>query len=332
MNKEKAIQYLFISAAVLLILNVFAELLGPSEDVENPKEQSLNTGSIEKNFVKTLYSFGLKEDWIKRSKKGTSAQYKIKLPSDIPIPTILSELNRNLLYKGIKIKSQEVKINGNARIEIIEMNRTVLKAEFVYDAGIIRRSPEFGILLLDIEDLSGDMLLQALNFPVHFSAVIVPNDENKNLTIELNKYGKEYISLLNNDVQVNNFQLDPDYSKVRLKAAVVQIASNFSDSKLFMFDGQSDLAKSSTFAFVKGEFKKRGIELIRSGKHKTLKSNTTEELASLLRFYVDSGQHEGEVFAFDAEDFLSIKDEFLALKKKGAKFVLPSQLNYGLTD
>lgn len=331
MNKEKAIRYLLISASVLLILNLFVELIRPSNNIEN-NEQGLNPAGIQKDFVKTLYSFGLKEEWIKQSKRGGTVQYKVKLPQDIPVPSILSELNENLLYKGIKIKSQEVKINGNAKIEITEDNNTALKAEFIYDSDIQRKSSEFGVILLNITDLSGEELQQVLNFPVPFSALIVPNDENKDLITNLEKYGKEYASLLNNDVQVNNFELDPDYSKVRLKAAVAQIASNFSGSKLFMYDAESDLAKSSTFAFVKGEFKKRGIELVLNNKHKLLKSNSAEELASLLRFYVDSGQHENEVFAFNAEDFLSVKGEFLALKKKGVKFVLPSLLNYGLSD
>jgi hypothetical protein len=332
LKKDKTIQFLLIAAAVLLLLNIFVELIkSPGDDAANIPAK-FNPARIENDFVKTLYSFGLQEDWIKETKAAKIPLFRIKVPLEIPITSILADLNSSLLYKDIKIRSQELKINGDAKLEISVNGSPILQAELKYDPKIFRKTSMFGIMLLNIDDLNEEEMRKLLNFPAQYSGLIIPNDANKNIAMNLVEYGKEYAALLNDNVKIGELGLNADYSKVRLKAAILQIVSDFSDAKLYLYDAKSDIAKSTSFAFIRQEFKKRGIALTPNNKHKVLQADSHDELASLMRFYIDSGQHNKEVFAMDAEDFLSIGGEILAQKKKGIKFVLPSQLNYGLSE
>ena len=262
------------------------------------------------------------------SKYSISKQFYVKLPADLSIPLIIKDVNNKIENDITGFVSEEKKIFGTTEIRIYTNELLKLKATLIPDSSTIRKRSELSFIISDAFDLGGSDFNSFLSIPYKLCTAVVPGPENIVKADSLKNYSKEYIALLNNDMTDTKFKLGSGDQKELLKNSIFNIIDGFRDAVLFSIDERSRLFNSTIYNYVRDEFKKRKIELVRLNEFILLQAEEDNELISKFKFYCDDKQNPTQkIFLVSFEDFLKLRTELERFRKKGNKVIPLSATN-----
>ncbi len=334
--KRTSVQILLGIVIVLLLANIiykkYIMIKIPSEKAE------VSSKIIKDKFLSSVNSFGLKKEWIvqtkykedKNSRKKQDSvvySYKISVPQDLPIPVILNEINSALKNENVKVISKEEKINGKSLLSIYSKNNLKLAATFVYIDEMRRKAGFVGIIISGLENINDNETTQILNFPEQFGYLITPSKESEEFVKKHVKTKKEYILLLNDDIDELKYKLEENYSEARLKGSIRSIIGSFPKAAFMLVDDNSNLFKSSIFNFISNEIEKRKIKLIKKSSLLDITGESQKQMQSTFSNLVkSSNENWGKVIIVPAANFSLIEEEIIKLRKIGFKFINPSRV------
>lgn len=324
--KKTFTKYLFAFTIFLLIINLVLDLINKPSKNENINELTIHQIDSVFNFV--LDEYGIDSNWIItkplkiEDEDSISKQYIVTLPADLPIPLIIRDIN-NIIQKDITgFVSDEKKIFGTTEIRIYTNELLKLQASLVTDSKIIRSTNNFSFIISDAFDLGNSDYYDFLQVPYSLAAAVIPEEPASLKADSLEKYSKEYIVLINDDIKENKFKLQIDYQKELLKRSVNSIVSFFNKSQIFLIDEASKLFNSTVYNFVRDEFKRKGRTIVPFSQFVFLESNDQKELISKFIFHRDDKTGNGQkIFIITFEDFNLIRDELEKARKKGSKVI-----------
>ena len=138
---------------------------------------------------------------------------------------------------------------------------------------------------------------------------------------------KEYAVLLNDDINDLDFKLNKNYSKNRLGIVIRTIIGAFPNAVFFVIDDASNLYHSPIFTFIKKEFVKRKIKLIKESDFIHIHEGNSEEVQESLKDVVKPTQlGDQKLVMLHADNFEIARPEIFSLIKIGYKFVNPSSI------
>jgi hypothetical protein len=324
-NKKSVLLILFGVALFLLIPNLVLNIMDNKDKLAS-KNIKLNSAKIDSLFRLSLHSFGLLDDWIKKSKSTkVDFSYKIKIPEDLSIPVILAEINSNFWESGVIVNSAEKIFSGRTILEIKLEDEIKLRADFDYDQNIFRSAGTVAFILENFE-LSNieDSLL--LIIPEPFSPLLTPSMKNLLLSKFIIDKQKTYSLLLNDDIPELKYKLKDSYSRNRLMGSLLSIINDFSSATYFFIDDRSDLFNSSVFLYLKNELAKRKIKIVKLSYLKKLNfSEMNVLIGSFDTFMKNVKEEESITFLISADNFRNLLPEVKRYRKVGYKFVHPSE-------
>ncbi len=325
--KKGLVQVLFALAVLSLVANlVTAKYFKKSANV---KEKDLGANIINEQFLTDLQNFGLKKEWIDdksnaRSNKNNFS-YKVKVPKDLPIPVVLSEIYGSFYSSDVNIRTIEKIIGGTTVINIYLKNQLKLTAELNYDENIKRDAGNIGLIILDLEKLNAKDIDDVVQFPQTLAAAVTPSKEAVQISSKLINHRKEYAVLLNDNIKGLDYKLDKSYSEVRLKLTIRSIVGDFPDAVFFMVDNKSKIYNSPAYQIIKNELLKREIKIFNENSFSDVEEGNSETVKSNFRKYVEKTHLDDyRLVSIHADDFYLLKPEILSLIKIGYKFITPS--------
>lgn len=334
--KRTSVQILLGIVIVLLLANIIYKKYIMTK--MPPEKAEVSSKLIKDKFLSSVNSFGLKKKWIvqtknKEDKNSQNNQdsifysYKISVPQDLPIPVILNEINSSLNNENVKLISKEEKINGKCLLSIYSKNNLKLLAAFEYNKEMRRKAGYVGIIISGLENLNDDETSQILNFPEQFGYNVIPSKEAEEFVKKHLNSKKEYIVLLNDDINELKYKLEENYSEPRLKGSIRSIIGSFPKTTFIMIDDNSNLYKSSIVNFIANEFEKRKIKLIKQSSLLDITGESKNQIQSTFSNLVkSSNENWGKVIIVPVDRFSLIEDEIIRLRKVGYKFINPSQI------
>jgi hypothetical protein len=326
--KKRIITYLFVIAIVALAANVIAsKIFGNKVPV---KESGLSTNDINNEFLHDVFNFGLKSEWVKKinNKQGYGVySYQVKLPKDLPIPVVLSEIYGSFYSSDIKINSSEKITGGKTQVDIYQQGKLKLSAEFNYDNDIKRNAGDLGIIVFGLGQLNSKDIKAMSEFPQTFIAVLIPSKNTLKLIPHLTENRKEYAVLINDDIRDLEYRMSSNFSEYRLKLIIRSIVADFSGAVFFIIDDHSKLYSSTAGKIIQDEFAKRNIKLLTQSSLPGILTANNNEIKDLFSSNVEK-VHSGssKMISIRAEDFETLKPEIFSLIKVGYKFINPSML------
>jgi hypothetical protein len=323
--KKNIIISLFFAS--LLLLGFYIFLNETKAVIYEQSNKELLSYEVNGIFIKSLLSFGIKEEWITENRKGKKDDslfsYNVQVPPDLPITVLLKDLKKSFYFSDAEVTSKEMKINGKTVIEIYTQGEKKLIASADYKKNLTRNAGQAGIILNLFNSLNENEQINILAAPESFAVVLVPSEESRKIASRLPSYQKDLVVLLNDDIKEIKFRLSDNYDNARLRNSVRSIIGNFSKAAFFIVDDKSKLYHSSIFPFVRKEIERRNIAIIPKSLAAQVTGDNNEEL--LLNFR--SGLNSQNLFLMiSATDFLQLKDEIIEQRKIGFKFISPSRL------
>jgi len=325
--KRRAVYILFAVAILLLASNLLLNKLLPET---NQKREAFVLSGLEINnhFLQAVNNFGLDENWIvvrKLSNKPDSlfSSYKIKLPHDLPIPVLISEVYTELSGDSVEIKSIEKKMGGRTKLEIYSGGFLKLIADINYDKDLVRKRGSVGFL---IEDISFDDREDSLLFdvPESFAVLLIPSRENKKHSKFILNKGKEIVLLLDDEIDDLEFKLSEGHSNNRILNSVKSIIGSFSRAIFFVIDDESELFHSNVFQVISSELEKRNIKLLLKSTFYQLDNDENIELVNHFDSIIKNLGEDKKIVLSDAENFRLLLPEIARYRKVGFKFINPS--------
>ena len=324
--KTKIIKFLIAAAVVLLIVNVALNYKKKPPKREPVNERSVH--QIENVFFKVLDDYGIEKDWISTKKvkpaeeDSIRVQYFVKLPTDVPVPLIIKDINKVIEKDITAFVSEEKKIFGTTEVRIYTNEILKLKATLIPDKESIRKRNELSFIISDALDLSDANYKKFLSVYFPATALVTPGLDVQTKIDTLKNYLKEYAVYLNDDIKDSELKLNPGFQKQILRGSIGNIISDFKEAKLYVVDERSKVFRSPIYGFVRDEFKRQGIILHPKSEFINLETKEDSVLVSKFRSYCnDSTGTRQKVFILKFEDFQKIFGEIERLKKKGNKIV-----------
>ncbi len=325
-RKQKFIKYLFALTIILLITDISIDHFIKKEKI--PIVNKLSVKQIESVFFKVLDDYGIKSQWISSKKvkpsvdDSTAAQYFIKIPSDIPIPFILKDIN-SIIEKDITgFVSEEKKIYGLTEIRIYTNEILKLRASLLPDKNIIRTNNELSFIISDAMDLSESNFNNFLSVSYPLACTVVPGKNIIQKVDSMKNYRKEYAILLNDDISNSEMKLKQEFQKELLRGSIKNIISSFKDARAYFVDEKSAVYNSAIYNFVRDDFNRQGITLYPKSELIELNAKEDSELFSKFKFFCNdtTGIHQ-KLFISTFENYQKILPELIRLKKKGHKII-----------
>lgn len=317
---KKIVYALFALNLLLLLASILITwILKNSGETEFTE---ISSSDINTRFKRSLHSFNLGDEWIKKQKsKDSLFSYNVDVPKDLPIPLLIREITNSFDTTEAVFESKELKVRGITELRIKSNNKLKLFASFNYNDKIARRSAEVGFIIYAPE-INEETKKALIKIPEKFLLLILPSKENAEYVKQLKVSGKEYSLFLNDDTQDLDFKLNPKYSHERLQISVKAMLGTFNDAVCYFYDPTSSLYSSSAFELEKAELIKRKIILL---DYRTIQviegSNYKETLKQLIAGFK---QDEKKLIFMSSEDYLNSIPEITELWKKGYKFINPS--------
>lgn len=326
LNRKAVAVILLIAAVFLLVVNLLINRYNQNEELLTVKTE-LSTLQIDSLFKFSLNSFGLLNEWIKevRNKK-TEKSYKVRLPFDLSIPVVLSEINSNFFGTNVTVSSVEKSFSGRTILTISKRDRIILSSEFKYDKKIFRSTRMLAFIIKDFElSESEDSLL--IKIPEPFSTLLIPSSKNTKLAKYITNLNKSYSILIDDDISEIKYRLNENYSQKRLKSSLKLIINDFSDASFILFDDSSDLFASQSFGYIKLELEKRKINMLLLSELQLLFFDNEIEIKNAFDNYLKmTGEGEGMLFLVTADGFRTLLPEIERYRKTGIKIVHPSEI------
>ena len=324
-DRKKVPIVLFSVAVLLLLINVVVAKFYP---LQTDEKKNLSAVEINKVFYDEIKKFGFNDEWIikksgkDKSSTNTFTNYKISVPSDLPIPVLLSQVFEDFSSTETNILSNEIKTNGLSTLEIFSNGEKIVKADFDYENSIHRKSGLIGFIIFDEEKLDEDNF-QILNSSAEkFSFLFLPGNELKKI---LESCKKEYSLILNDDIADVDYKLETGYSADRLQLSVKAIINSFGNAAFFMIDDESSIFNSSKGELIIDWLEKSGLRFLHKQNlfHLLSEFNLSGEINDVLKSMSDG---EAKLILISSSDYLSIADDIVGWKKIGYKFINPSEV------
>lgn len=325
--KIKFINILAVVFIVLLFTNLGIETFKDDETIIRSLYPTQIT--IEEKFNKALSEWGIIEDWIitKSLRNPTDSlfyTYEIKVPQSVPIPFLLNSVTENFFNEESEILCNERSINGPTTLSIYNNEMEMLRATFKYNDKITREAKRTAFILEDFSSLDvyfQDKLLKGIE---PFGAVILPSKEAISLCNKIVEHNKEYLILLNDDIEEARYSLDPSKSSGALKNSVKALANEFKESAIFLIDKKSRIYNSAAFNFIRAEFDKYDIILYSKSRFLVIPDKEKSEVVSLFNFHFENEEVEKKLFRVNLNTFENLLPQLTKIRKKGHRIVLPS--------
>ncbi len=327
MNKQKVLRILFALALVLLILNLLFERTFNTNKIINQENISIN--EINNLFIKSVKKFSIDDSLlhtIKKSPKKINAKYnyKIIVPSDLPIPLILKDIYNTFSNYQSKIISKEIEINNKSVLEIFSNKEKAIYCEFIIDKNIIRNKGSISFIISDIESLSNEQIENLLNSPEILTFAIRPSYHNEKLIKKINSYSlKDAILFLDDYITETDFELNPSFTQNKLKYNLSLIFKIFPTINSFLINTESDLYNSRSYSFIKKELIKRKIKLIETNKFILLNENNKNNFFTSA---INLDKEKVKIYFLNSKLLLSLLDEINQLRKAGIKIIRLSSI------
>lgn len=336
-SKQKIIVYLLAASFILLLGNIIVDRFHKVKPgLPYPGRSILAAGEINDLFEDAVCEFGIEKSWIQRKPLGTDQSgdatfsYNVKVTADLPVTLILNELNRRFLEHGLTITAKELRKEKTTTVKILREKKVLLQADFVTDPEAVRSAATIGFIIKEIDKLSDKEFSEFLSLPENYTILLNPSEKAEKASKAIVEQNKEYIVVLDDNIDEVRFKFADDYSDKRLNTSVRTILGVFGNSKLFLIDDASDFYKSRQYVVVKSAFEKRKLNLVPLSSFTEIKSREDKDLQSMFRYYCESNTSaQGRVFSVTARNFLELKDMIDLYRKKGCKFIFPSQLSFG---
>ncbi len=300
---------------------------------EKPKLKTfLTKNEISVKFQNILSGYGISQTSIEQlnSKDTSVINYKISVPQDLPVPVILLGLTGGFYDDGVEVKSKEAVMNGKSFATIEDNGSVILNLEFNIDKKSFREIFFLGFILDEFYDLSDNEMERILNIPEKFAVVLYPSEKSFSLKKKIIRSEKEFVTIINDELNEPAYKLSPGMEVKRFRRSLRSIISNFSDTKLFLIDENSEVYNSELAKLIEEGFAKRKMRLVKLGDFFNLKQVEGETLEQSFEKYLN-GIPVGSngIFVANANQI----DEIIPLiekhRKKGTRFVSPSGLNFG---
>lgn len=324
-NFKKLLVILFSISLLLLLSHLVLSFVSPDTNLQSIT--SLNDEEIDKKFKESLYSFAIKDGWIKTIKdNSTIPSYRINVPSDLPIAQILGELIKQYDGYGLSVTAEEKKIHGRTLMQVSVDNEIKLKADFRYVNDIQRTFSQSAIFVYGRENKEAEYDSLMLITTRDISSLLIPSKSNAAYSTWLRGNGFDYAVLLNNEINDLEFRLSNDYSEKRLKLIVQNIVVSFPHALFYVINKSSDIYSSPNYLVIKKEFDKRKIRFFTTDSLKFI-DNTQQNISERLNSIVKNVKEEDITriaISFDA--YQSLTGELKKLIRVGYKFVKTSEL------
>ena len=332
-NKKKTLSFLLITSVVLLFVNVLIDklLLHGNSKIYS----SLSVEMLNNNFEKMLKELRINDEWISKKKikksesDSVSFNYYVKIPKDLAMPLILSEINLKFDLPFVNIKSYEKQINKNTLLNILYKNILMLQAQLNIDTNIVRKSFSFAFIIKGIDKLNKNELEEFLKTPEEFCLILIPSLNAEYIRDKIIENQKEYLILLNDDIIDQKYKFDENFSKQRMLSSLREILINYKEAKLYLYDPGSGLFKSPVFSFIKKEFKKRKLKLLPVSKLHDLDTGENNKIVTLWEKQL-ADKSISNVFLINIEELNTLQKEIELQRLKGNKLVFPSIKNFGI--
>ncbi|KAF0152054.1 MAG: hypothetical protein FD143_1422 [Ignavibacteria bacterium] len=325
-TKRKIFTYLLFTALALLLVNIAVDLF--THKTKKPVASELSRTEIENTFWKVLDDYGINAEWVKKKKfreeheDSINAQFLVTLPAEVPIPLIIKDIN-NVIEKDITgFVSKEMQIFGATEIRIYTNEMLKLKATLTPDPKLARNRNDFSFIISDAFTLSDKKFSDFLNVTYPVAAAIVPDTDELLKVDSLQRFSKEYVLLINNDIDDSKMKLVQEYQKELLRSSIRNILSAFPNAKYVTVEERSKLFNSPIYNFVRDEFKKRRFTVFPLSEFIRLETEDEQELVSKFKFYSeDTTASRQKVFYLTLDNFGKITPLIVKYKKQGSKIV-----------
>ncbi len=324
LDKKKFVNVLFGAAIFLLAANLIISKVLKKNYVHN--EDKINVAEINQKFLTSVYDFGIEKQWVHVKKiEDNSADslinlYSVDVPKDLPIAEILQEIFSTFYNENVQMVCHEKTIGGINSITIYSNDRAKLKALFEYRDDVKRNAGDIALIISGLENLNENKISNIILAPENFTAELVPSKKTIQLADSLFSNRKQYVVLLNDDIQEMNFKLQPNFPEDRLNNAVRAIIGGFPNALFFVVDDNSRLYKSKAFTFIKNLLNRSSIKIITESSFISVSGNVKDNFRAAA-FEIKGGKK--ITIELPAEDYFSVKQDINALIKVGYKFVSP---------
>lgn len=325
-SKRKLISYLLFIALALLLLNIAVDLFKPKSS--KPVARELSRSEIENTFWKVLDEYGIDAGWVKKKKfreeheDSINFQFLVTLPSEVPIPLILKDIN-NVIEKDLSgFVSKEIQIFGATEVRIYTNEMLKLKATLTPDPKLTRKKNEFSFIISDAFIISENQFTSFLNLTYPVAGAVVPDPDEILKADSLQRFSKEYVLLINDEIDDSKMKLVQEYQKELLRSSIRNTLAAFPKAKYVAVEERGVLFNSPIFNFVRDEFKKRRFSVLPLSEFIRLETDDEQELVSKFKFYSeDTTASRQKVFYLTLDNFNKISPLIARYKKQGSKIV-----------
>ncbi|MGK9476547.1 hypothetical protein [Melioribacter sp. OK-6-Me] len=323
----KLTYYLIGTAVILLIINLSVDLfLNKQNNSIDHVVGEFEVQVIDSVFNAILDNHGIDKDWISKKKikisNEDSIHHKIivHLPEDLPIPLILRDLEYAIENDMTSFVSEEKKIYGETELRVYSNEKLKLLADLIPDPKIKREQNNLAFIFYDVETDNTEFT-DILNMPYRFAVGFIPSEESKIAADSIDKYDKDYVVLMNDEIS-SDYRIKIRSHKKVIDNAIDKIRIDFPHALFFMIDKNSELYNSPVFNYVEEKFNKKGIALKINSDFILLDDEDKDELVSRFKYYCeDKTGDKTKVFLITPENFKVIKPEFDKYRKKGYRIV-----------
>lgn len=331
MEKRKVVGILFFIAILLLVINI--SLKKPPRPIKKNNGKELTSEEIKAKFFDAMKNVGLDSNWIKmkrnygRDRKWLPEYYFVEIPTDLPIPVVVRELQSEFDNSNVELDCLEEKTNGSTSINFVSHEELRQKAVLVYDSDIRRNAGTIGLMVLVPNNIGETEFGSLLDIPEYFTSILVPSKTATKLKKEIKKRDKNYAILLNDDITPMDYSLKSSYPNSRIKNAISAIVANFSDADFFMIDNNSSIFFSSKYPVIGNEFRKRRIKLAEENSFVDLTSEGEKKMEMDFEKVVrkTKGGKSVEII-LTVKGLHDLLNDISKFRKIGYKFVNPGSL------
>lgn len=313
----------------MLIAEIAIDRIQKSELPEKSETlKEVSVVKIDSAFFKVLDDYGIESAWISKKKAkrahddSTKVEYFVKIPSDIPVPLIIRDVNKIIEKDITAFVSEEKRIFGPTEIRIYADEILKFKATLNPLKSLVRNRNGLSFIIHDALNLSRGNFSKFLGITQPLACLVVPDYSNVTQVDTLKNYRKEYALLLNDEISDSKMKLKQEYQKELLRGSIKNIISSFKNSKIFAVDEKSSLYRSPIYNFVRDDFKRQGVKLYPLSEFIQLEGADDKDLLSKFKFYAnDTTGVRQKIFICSFENYEKIIPEMEQYKKKGHKII-----------
>ena len=323
MIKRKFIYGLISFSLLLIAANIYIDNFYKKSE---PVKRDISKIEIENGFTKTLIDHGIENEWIeKKNVERNNADsinyiYRVKIPSDVSITSIIKDLNETFINKPLLIESTERKNYSNSTVKFYSNEILKLEAYLNHENNISRKYATYSFIV-NVDNIE---INEILKIQIPFSLAITPSETNAKQISRLNELNKSYVILLDDNIDDSKYRLDKDFSKEKLIRSIKSIIFSFGRNRVYIIDDNSKIYNSKSYNLLKDELVKRDIDFIIKSSLTKLTADSDKELFSLFEFYTTSlKKKEGKIFLINYNNFVTLQDPLEKQIKRGDRIILP---------